>query len=57
MAVDATESATCFSMSAALLVSLVANFLWRLWWVDYVATVVILIFLSERLWNPLDVPN
>lgn len=48
LAVDATESATCFSMSAALLVGLVANFLWRLWWVDYVATVVILIFLSRE---------
>jgi len=47
MAVDATESATCFSMSVALLVGLVANFLWKLWWVDYVATVVILFFLSR----------
>lgn len=48
MAVDATESAACFSMSAALLAGLVANFLWRLWWVDYVATVVILFFLSRE---------
>ena len=48
MAIDATESATCFSMSVALLVGLVANFLWRLWWVDYVATVIILFFLSRE---------
>ena len=46
--VDATESATCFLMSTALLVSLVANFLWRLWWVDYLATLVILIFLARE---------
>ena len=46
--VDAMESATCFLMSTALLVSLVANFLWRLWWVDYMATVVILFFLTRE---------
>ncbi len=43
--VDSKESVTCFLMSAALLVGLVANLLWRLWWVDYAATGVILIFL------------
>ena len=48
LVVDSAESATCFSMSAALLVGLVANFLWRLWWVDYVATVIILIFLARE---------
>ena len=46
--VDATESATCFLMSAALLTGLAANFLWRLWWVDYLATVIILIFLVRE---------
>jgi divalent metal cation (Fe/Co/Zn/Cd) transporter len=46
--VDATESATCFLMSAALLVGLLANFLWRLWWVDYLATVVILLFIARE---------
>lgn len=46
--VDATESATCFLMSAALLVSLIANFLWRLWWVDYFATIIILFFLARE---------
>ena len=48
LVVDATESATCFSMSAALLVGLLANYLWKLWWVDYVVTIVILIFLSRE---------
>jgi divalent metal cation (Fe/Co/Zn/Cd) transporter len=46
--VDATESATCFLMSAALLVGLIANFLWRLWWVDYLATVVIILFIARE---------
>ena len=48
IAVDATESATCFLMSAALMVSLVANFLWRLWWADYLATAAILVFLARE---------
>jgi divalent metal cation (Fe/Co/Zn/Cd) transporter len=46
--IDATESATCFLMSAALLVGLAANFLWRLWWFDYLATVFILSFLARE---------
>lgn len=46
--VDATESATCFLMSAALLAGLVANFLWRLWWVDYLVTAVIILFLARE---------
>ena len=46
--VDATESATCFLMSAALLVGLVANFYWRLWGVDYLATVIITLFLAKE---------
>lgn len=46
--VDATESATCFLMSAAVLVGLVVNLLWRLWWVDYLATLVILSFLARE---------
>jgi divalent metal cation (Fe/Co/Zn/Cd) transporter len=48
ISVDAAESATCFLMSVALLMGLLANFLWRLWWVDYVATVVILFFLVRE---------
>ena len=48
IAIDATESATCFLMSAALLVGLTVNFLWRLWWVDYLATAIILLFLVRE---------
>jgi hypothetical protein len=48
LTIDATESATCFSMSAALLIGLVANFLWKLWWVDYAATLLILFFLAKE---------
>jgi len=51
--VDATESATCFLMSAALLLALVVNFLWRLWWVDYVATGFILVFLTREAFEAL----
>jgi divalent metal cation (Fe/Co/Zn/Cd) transporter len=51
--VDAAESATCFLMSAALFVGLVANWVWRLWWVDYLATVVILVFLAREAFESL----
>lgn len=46
--VDSTESATCLSMSVALLVGLAANLIWKAWWVDYAATAVILIFLTRE---------
>jgi divalent metal cation (Fe/Co/Zn/Cd) transporter len=46
--VDATESATCFLMSVALLAGLAANFLWHLWWADYGATIVIILFLARE---------
>ena len=48
LAIDAIESITCFLMSVALLVSLVINYLWRISWVDYVATVVILGFVAKE---------
>jgi hypothetical protein len=51
LTVDATESATCFLMSIVLLMSLVANFLWKLWWVDYLATLLIVFLLAkETIW-------
>ena len=46
LVVDSAESATCLSMSAALLVGLVAHLLWRAWWIDYVTTIIILTFLT-----------
>jgi len=48
LSIDAVESATCFLMSAALLVGLLANYLWKLWWVDYLATLLILFFIGKE---------
>ena len=48
LTIDAIESITCFLMSVALLASLVINYLWRISWVDYVATVVILVFVAKE---------
>jgi divalent metal cation (Fe/Co/Zn/Cd) transporter len=48
LTVDSSESATCFLMSAALLAGLLVNYLWRLWWIDYVATIIILILLTRE---------
>ncbi len=46
--IDAIESATCFLMSVTLLVGLLINYLWRISWVDYVATAVILAFVAKE---------
>lgn len=48
---DAAESATCFFMSVALLGGLLAEFFLGLWWVDYVATVLILAFVAKEAIN------
>ncbi len=45
---DAVESATCFFMSVALLAGLLAVSLFRLWWVDYVVTAIILVFVRRE---------
>ncbi len=42
LAVDAIESLTCLLMSIALLAGLLAEYLFGLWWADYLATGVIL---------------
>jgi hypothetical protein len=34
LSIDAIESCACFFMSLALLVGLLVNYLWRVWWVD-----------------------
>jgi len=44
--IDSAESATCFLMSAALMLGLIARWILGLWWTDYVATAVILSFIS-----------
>jgi divalent metal cation (Fe/Co/Zn/Cd) transporter len=46
--IDAIESVTCFLMSIALLASLLVNYIWRISWVDYLATVVILVFVAKE---------
>ncbi len=48
LCIDAVESATCFFMSVALLGGLLAISLFGLWWVDYLATGIILAFVSKE---------
>ncbi len=48
LAIDAVESITCFFMSIALLFGLLVEFLFGLWWVDYLATGVILAFVAKE---------
>ena len=48
LSIDAVESATCFFMSTALLVGLLAEYFLGLWWADYLATGVILVFIARE---------
>jgi divalent metal cation (Fe/Co/Zn/Cd) transporter len=48
LTIDAIESITCFMMSLALLVGLVVEYFTGLWWVDYLATGVILAFVVRE---------
>lgn len=48
LSIDAIESITCFFMSLALLGGLVVEYFTGLWWVDYVATGVILSFVVRE---------
>ena len=48
LTIDAIESVTCFLMSIALLASLLINYLWKIWWTDYVATIVIMGFVAKE---------
>ncbi|HXY56310.1 MAG TPA: cation transporter [Nitrososphaerales archaeon] len=48
LSIDATESATCFLMAVALLSGLLAEYFLGLWWADYLATGVILIFVARE---------
>ena len=45
---DAVESATCFFMSITLLAGLLAVSLFGLWWVDIIATLIILGFVGKE---------
>ena len=48
LSIDAIESATCFLMSIALLGGLLGVYLFGLWWVDYLATGIILVFVAKE---------
>ena len=48
LSMDAVQSATCFLMSVALLGGLLANYLFGISWMDYVATGVILAFVAKE---------
>ena len=48
LSIDAVESITCFFMALALLGGLVVEYFTGLWWVDYVATGVILLFVVRE---------
>ncbi len=48
LSTDAVQSLTCFLMSLALLGGLLAISLLDLWWVDYLATGVILAFVGKE---------
>lgn len=45
---DAVESATCLFMSIILLAGLVTISFFGLWWVDYLATALILVFVARE---------
>jgi divalent metal cation (Fe/Co/Zn/Cd) transporter len=46
--IDSAESATCFLMSGALMFGLLARLFFGLWWADYIATAIILAFVSRE---------
>lgn len=48
LSMDAVQSVTCFLMSIALLGGLLANYLFGIGWMDYVATGVILAFVAKE---------
>lgn len=48
LSLDAVESVTCFFMSVAVLGGLLAEGFFGLWWADYLATALILIFVARE---------
>jgi divalent metal cation (Fe/Co/Zn/Cd) transporter len=48
LSIDAIESITCLFMAVALLGGLLAEYLFTLWWIDYLATGVILVFVAKE---------
>ena len=48
LSMDAVESVTCFFMYVALLGGLLAEYFLGLWWADYLATAMIMIFVARE---------
>jgi divalent metal cation (Fe/Co/Zn/Cd) transporter len=48
LTIDALESITCIFMAIALLGGLLAEYFFGLWWVDYLATAIILAFVAKE---------
>lgn len=48
LSIDAVESVTCLFMSIALLGGLLVEYFLGLWWADYLATAVILVFIARE---------
>ena len=48
LSIDAVESATCFFMAVALLGGLLVQYVFGLWWADYLATGIILAFVARE---------
>jgi divalent metal cation (Fe/Co/Zn/Cd) transporter len=48
LTMDAIESVTCFFMSGALLIGLLIERFFGLWWADYVAATAILVFVAKE---------
>jgi len=48
LSIDAIESATCFLMALALLGSLLVNYFFKIGWIDYLATAIILAFVGKE---------
>lgn len=57
LSIDAVESATCFFMSLVLLSGLLAISVFGPWWVDYLATGIILAFVGKEAFESLDELN
>jgi divalent metal cation (Fe/Co/Zn/Cd) transporter len=48
LSIDAVESLTCIFMSVALLGGLLVEYLFGIWWADYLATAAILVFVAKE---------
>lgn len=54
LTIDSVESATCFWMSVVLLSGLLINYVWKVPWIDYAATFVLLVFVAREALESID---